>query len=225
MFAHRIINSTINTSRVAQFSTRPKIKIPARCLIEGKVRACRAVTKSRDITPGLMLKESDMKIIEMGARFRPQNTYLPFIVGFMTNNNPTDTGLVHWVCHNTLQKFADPTDHWNLVESFYHGPSSPMVDYMNNLAIAQMLENKSYADRIHFAKLILGSIDHRKEYYRKLRAIQRPFSDPLVVTHGSVQTPYEHTVVKSYNFRDTWKLTKRTVTVHFTTNNDPVARD
>lgn len=193
-------------------------------MIDGEEHPCRAVSKPTGITPGILLKKEIASEVSMEVQFPTQVNPLPFGTTFITNNNPTDTGLVHWVCYNTLQKFADPAKHWGLMESFYHGSSSPMVDYMNNLVDAIMLENKSYGELTYFAKLELGSVDYQKEYRRPgASAVQLPHSDPLAVARGSVQAPYEHTVVKSYNFRDTWKLTQRTVTVRFVTNNDPEA--
>lgn len=219
MFTRRVINSTINTSRAAQFSTKPKVKIPARCLIEGKVRACRAVTKARDITSGLINSDVFSPPIEMSVRFKRDTAFKPFTLSYQTNNNPTDTGLIHWVCMNAFKKLGNP-EHWGTREICYDNRGTPLLNYMNNLERVLMLEHKSYDEMTNFWELVLGSSCVRDS----IRA--QPFlRDHLISSwppyeNERVKSPTEHTICDKGFTGITMDTCK--VTLRFMTNNDPI---
>lgn len=219
MFA-RHISSSLYASRTAPSITSPKIKIRPQCMIEGVTHPCRAITKPCNITPGL-LKESKQFVTEMEVRLKPRGDYQPFTVSYLTNNNPTDTGLMYWVCKNTLGRFAN-TNRWGTAE-FHYNRDTPMLNYMNNLERVGMLENKSYDEYTNFSDITLGSQSVRSLLGAQLNDRKSVLNMWQLIDNGAhvpIQPPHELVIEDSfYIYMFDW----RKVTLRCTTNNDPVA--
>ena len=219
MFARRI-SSSLYGHKAAPSITSPRIKIKPQCVIEGVTHPCRAVTKPCNITPGL-LKESKQFVTEMEARLKSHGDYRPFTVGYLTNNNPTDTGLMYWICKNALSKFAN-IDRWGTAE-FHYNRETPLLNYMSNLERVSMLENKSYDEYTNFGDVTLGSRSVRSLLGAQLndrKSVLDVWQSIDDSARAPIQPPHELVIEDSFYI---CLFDSRKVTLRCMTNNDPVA--